>query len=54
MLEIGVFHPQIVHFAIALLIVGVIMRLVWLSGRFRFTGPAATTLIVRKLTTISA
>lgn len=44
--QIGSFHPQIVHFVIALLGVGVALRLVSLTGRFQFTGPAATTLIV--------
>src|SRR5687768_5208817 len=44
--DIGVWHPQIVHFVIALLVVGVIFRLVSLTGRFRFTNPAATALIV--------
>lgn len=44
--SIASFHPQIVHFAIALLIVGVVFRLIWLTGRLAFTGPAATTLIV--------
>jgi uncharacterized membrane protein len=44
--DIGVWHPQIVHFVIALLGVGVVFRLISLTGRFRFTSPAATTLIV--------
>ena len=44
--SIASFHPQIVHFAIALLTVGVIFRLLWFTGRLAFTGPAATTLIV--------
>ena len=44
--SIASFHPQIVHFAIALLIVGVIFRLLSFTGRFAFTGPAATTLVV--------
>jgi uncharacterized membrane protein len=44
--SIAVFHPQIVHFAIALLVIGVIFRLVSLTGRFAFTAPAATALIV--------
>ena len=44
--SIASFHPQIVHFAIALLIVGVIFRLLWFTGRLAFSGPAATTLIV--------
>src|ERR1041384_680094 len=44
--NIAQFHPQIVHFVIALLIVGVAMRLVSLTGKFRFTIPAAFTLIL--------
>jgi uncharacterized membrane protein len=44
--EIGSFHPQIVHFVIALLGVGVVLRLISLTGRLPFTSPAATTLIV--------
>lgn len=39
-------HPQVVHFAIALLFVGVFFRWVSLSGRFRFTDHAAAGLIV--------
>ena len=44
--NIASFHPQIVHFVVALLFVGVGLRLVSLTGRLKFTGPAATTLIV--------
>jgi uncharacterized membrane protein len=44
--DIGVFHPQVVHFVVALLFVGVSFRIVSLTGKLRFTGPAATTLIV--------
>jgi uncharacterized membrane protein len=44
--EIGILHPQVVHFAISLCIVGVAFRLIWLTGRLKFTGPAATTLIL--------
>ncbi len=44
--NIGAFHPQIVHFVVALLIVGVVFRLVSLTGRLKFTGPAAATLIL--------
>src|SRR3982751_2635890 len=40
------FHPQIVHFVIGLLIIGVAMRVVSLTGRFRFTFPAGLTLIL--------
>lgn len=40
------FHPQIVHFVVALLFVGVALRIVSLTGRLRFTSPAATTLLL--------
>ncbi len=40
------FHPQIVHFVIALLIVGVALRLVSLTGRLKFTNAAALTLLL--------
>jgi hypothetical protein len=39
--NIGVYHPAIVHFAVALLVVGVIFRWISLTGRAAFTGPAA-------------
>jgi uncharacterized membrane protein len=45
-------HPEIVHFAIALLIVGVLFRAISLLGRPAFVGPAATTLLA--LGTIAA
>ena len=52
---IGIYHPQIVHFVIALLIAGVVFRLVSLTGRFRFTsGAAATLLIVGTLASVAA
>lgn len=44
--NIASYHPIIVHFTVALLIVGVIFRWVSLSGRAVFTGPAAATLIL--------
>ena len=34
-------HPQVVHFAVALMLVGVLFRLFSLSGRLRFTNHAA-------------
>ncbi|NOT25588.1 MAG: tetratricopeptide repeat protein [Acidobacteria bacterium] len=42
------FHPQVVHFTIVLVIIGVAFRLVSLLGRpaFLFTGPAAATLLI--------
>jgi len=44
--DIGYYHPQIVHFVVALLITGVVARLVSLTGRLAFTGPAAAALIL--------
>jgi uncharacterized membrane protein len=44
--NLAFWHPHIVHFVIALLIVGVGLRLVSLTGRFPFTGPAAATLLL--------
>ncbi|HEX6053102.1 MAG TPA: DUF2231 domain-containing protein [Gemmatimonadaceae bacterium] len=44
--SIAALHPQVVHFVVALLIVGVLFRLVALTGRLKWTGPAATTLLV--------
>jgi uncharacterized membrane protein len=40
------FHPQIVHFAIALLVVGVLFRAVSLLKRPAFVSPAALTLLI--------
>ena len=39
-------HPQIVHFTIVLVIVGVAFRLLSLAGRPAFAGPAAATLLI--------
>jgi len=39
-------HPQVVHFVVGILIVGVLFRVVALTGRLRWTGPAATALLV--------
>jgi uncharacterized membrane protein len=44
--SIGFFHPQIVHFAIVLAVVGVVFRLVSLAGRPAFAGPAACVLLL--------
>ncbi|PYP11999.1 MAG: hypothetical protein DMD59_01240 [Gemmatimonadetes bacterium] len=44
--NIGAYHPIIVHFTIALLILGVIFRWVSLTGRAPFSGPAAATLLL--------
>lgn len=44
--DIGPFHPQIVHFVIALGVVGVLFRLGSLVLRTGWLSPAATTLIV--------
>ncbi|HSL22460.1 MAG TPA: DUF2231 domain-containing protein [Vicinamibacterales bacterium] len=50
--DVGYYHPMIVHFAIALLAVGVVFRLISLLRRPSFVGPAALVLI--GLGTISA
>lgn len=39
-------HPQVVHFTIALAVVGVVFRIVSLLWRSAFLSPAATTLLV--------
>ncbi len=39
-------HPQVVHFTIVLVIIGVAFRLISLIGRPAFASPAATTLLV--------
>ena len=44
--NIGWWHPLIVHFVIALLFVGVALRLISLTGKLAFTGPAAATLLL--------
>ena len=44
--NIAQFHPQIVHFVVALLILGVGLRVVSLLGRPKFVGPMATTLLL--------
>src|SRR5438034_4185384 len=40
------YHPIVVHFAIVLLIVGVVFRWISLTGRVAFAGPTATTLLL--------
>ena len=44
--NVAQFHPQVVHFAIALLLVGVAFRIVSLTRWFRFTNHAAATLLL--------
>jgi uncharacterized membrane protein len=44
--DIGVFHPQIVHFVVALGLLGVAFRWVSLTGKAQWTGPAASTLLL--------
>jgi uncharacterized membrane protein len=44
--NLAAFHPQIVHFVIALLCVGVLLRWISLTGRAAFTGPAAAVLLL--------
>lgn len=44
--DLAQMHPQIVHFVVGLLIVGVLLRLVSLTGKVGFASGAATTLIL--------
>ncbi len=44
--DIAALHPQVVHFVVALAIVGVALRLVSLTGKLAFTRPAAATLLI--------
>ena len=44
--NIASWHPQVVHFAIALLVIGVLLRWISLTGRAAFTGPAAAVLLL--------
>lgn len=44
--DIGFYHPLIVHFVIALAMVGVLFRWVSLTGKAKFTGPAAAALLL--------
>ena len=43
--NLAAYHPQIVHFVVSLLIVGVGLRIVSIIGRPRFVSPAAALLI---------
>jgi uncharacterized membrane protein len=44
--DIGYYHPQIVHFAVALLFAGVFARWVALTGKLPWIGPGATALLL--------
>lgn len=44
--NIAHFHPQIVHFVIVLLLAGVVLRWISLTGKVAFAGPAATTALL--------
>jgi uncharacterized membrane protein len=44
--NLGSLHPQIVHFVVALLLVGVALRWLAFTGKVPFAGPAATTLLL--------
>lgn len=44
--EIGYYHPQLVHFAVVLCIVGVVFRLISLTGKAAWTNQAAAALLI--------
>jgi len=44
--DIAALHPEVVHFVVALAIVGVALRWISLSGKLAFTRPAAATLLI--------
>ena len=44
--NLGSLHRQIVHFVVGLLLVGVALRWIALTGKVPFAGPAATTLLL--------
>jgi uncharacterized membrane protein len=44
--DIGYFHPQLVHFAVVLAAIGVAFRVVSLTGRARWTHPAAIVVLL--------
>lgn len=44
--NLAALHPQVVHMVIGLLIVGVLFRLISLTGKFTWMSPAATALIL--------
>ena len=44
--NLAAYHPIVVHFAIALLIAGAVLRWLSLTGRVSFASPAATCLLL--------
>ena len=44
--DIGFYHPQIVHFVIALGIMGAVLRVASLTGKLKWTSPSAATLLI--------
>jgi uncharacterized membrane protein len=44
--NLAAFHPQIVHFVVALLLLGVAMRAISITGRLKFTDHIATFLLL--------
>ena len=54
MFDIGFYHPLVIHFAISLLIIGVLLRWISFTGRAPFTGPAAATLLLLGIVAVVA
>jgi len=46
LIDFAQYHPQLVHFVVALGVAGVILRLVSLTGKAPWTNPAAVTLLL--------
>jgi uncharacterized membrane protein len=44
--NIGYYHPIVIHFTIAFLLAGVVLRLLSLTGRVRFASPAAAAMLL--------
>jgi uncharacterized membrane protein len=44
--DLGALHPQVVHFVVALGLVGILLRLISLTGRLAWTNQAAATLMI--------
>jgi uncharacterized membrane protein len=44
--NLAVYHPQVVHFVVVLMLIGVAFRVASLTNKVKFTGPSAATLLI--------